>query len=169
MNKKSNKVRFAHLDQEGTQKIAAEVCKLMKEGMTIQEATGLSDEMLDEVYTLAYGYYNQGKYNESVSLFEFLANTAPKNYKYVFGLASCYHQLKAYDDSAVGFYYAAQLESDNPIPAYYLLDSFLKQNELEAAEEAADITMIICGDKPEYRDLKERCRLIKESLKVKNI
>lgn len=170
MNKNSqNNVRYAQLDQEGTQKVAAEVYKLMKEGMTLQEATGLSDEILEEIYTLAYGYYNQGKYNESIALFEFLSNTAPKNYKYVLGLASSYHQLEAYEIAALSFYIAAELEPHNPIPAYFLLDCLLKQKEFEAAEEAVDITMLICGDKAEYRDLKERCRLVRESLKVKNV
>lgn len=167
MNNNKNKVRLDLLDKEGTQKIALEVYKLMQQGMTLQEATGLSDEALEEVYSLAYGYYNQGKYEESASLFKFLAGACPKVYKYVLGLASSYHQLESYEEAGVGFYIAFHLDPENPIPAYFITDCFLKQNLFEEADEFAQVTILVCENRPEFRDLKERCELIRKSLKAK--
>lgn len=165
MNKEQ--FNFNLLDKEKARAIAKEVLEQMEEGMTLQEATGVSNETLEEIYSLAYGFYNQGKYKESAALFEFLAGASPTTYKYVLGLASSYHQLGAYEEASAGFFIALNIESDNPIPAYYIMDCFLKQNLLEEAEEFAELTIEICEDRPEYQDLKGRCELIKKSLRSK--
>lgn len=159
--------RFDLLDKEAARALGAEVLKRMEEGMTLKDATGISDQSLEEIYTLAYGFYNQGKYKESVSLFQFLAGASPKTYKYVLGLASSFHQLEAYEEAAVGFFIASNIEPENPIPAYYVMDCFLKQGLLEEADEFAQVTTWICGDRPQFQDLKKRCELIKKSLKLK--
>ncbi|MCH9626866.1 MAG: hypothetical protein S4CHLAM2_04970 [Chlamydiales bacterium] len=164
MNNKQT-FRFDLLDKEGAQTIAKEVLNLMEEGMTLQEATGVSDETLEEIYNLAYGYYDQGKYKEAVSLFHFLAGASPRTYKYVLGLASSFHQIGAFEEAAVGFYCALNIEPENPIPAYYVTDCFLKQNCVEEAAEFAELTIEICDNRPEYRNIQERCDLIKKSLK----
>ena len=165
MTNKQN-IRYDLLDKKQTQAIAKEVLKRIKEGMTLQEATGLSDGSLEEIYSLAYEYYNQGKYGESASLFQFLAGAAPTNYKFVLGLASSYHQLGAYDDAIAGFYIALQIEPENPIPAYYIMDCFLKQGLTKEADEVADVTIELCEGREEFEDLKGRCALIRKSLKI---
>lgn len=159
--------KFDCCTPEFGEKLAQEVLKKMGEnpGMTLKDATGISDEALEQVYSLAYNYYNQGKYIESISLFEILTGACPKTYKYVLGLAASYHQIQAYNDAFLGFYIALNLEPENPIPAYYATDCFLKQNLREEAQEFAEMTSCICADRPEYAHLKERCQLILESLK----
>jgi len=174
MINKSNKKREFDLskidfgNKEIAEKIASEVLKKMQEnpGMTLQDATGVSDEALEEVYCLAYNFYNQGKYRESISLFEFLTGACPKQYKYVLGLAASYHQIQAYNEAFAGFYIALHLEPDNPIPAYFSMDCLLKQNLKEEALEFAEVTSEICEQRPEYLELKQRCDLIAETLKV---
>ena len=163
----NNRINFP--DKEFTQKVGLEVLLKMEEnpGMTLREATGVSDETLEEIYSLAYGFYNQGRYEESIALFQLLAGCAPTHYKYVLGLASSYHQINAYEEAAAGFLLALQLEVTNPIPAYYAADSFLKREMQEEADEMAKMTIDICGTRPEYSELKERCQLIVKSLKIK--
>lgn len=167
-NTNNQKARFNYelLTKEGAQSLATEVLQNLKEGMTLQDAMGISEGTLEEIYSLAYGFYNQGKYKESASLFHFLAGASPRTYKYILGLASSYHQLEIYDEAAVGFYVALGLEPENPIPAYYITDCFLKQGLSEEAEEFAEVTILICGDRSKYQDLKRRCELIIKSLKA---
>lgn len=159
--------RFDLLDKKEIEAIAAEILKNMKTGMTLQDATGINDETLEEIYSLAYGYYDQGKYKESLSLFYLLTGISPKTYKYVFGLASSFHQMQAYEDAAFGFYLAFNLEPDNPLPAYYTTDCFLKLGLLEEATECAEVTILACDGRPEFQELKKRCELIRESIKIK--
>ncbi len=165
MNSKQD-VRLGLLEKNDTQAIADEILKNLKTGMTLQDATGVSDETLEEIYSLAYSYYDQGKYKESACLFQFLTGVCPKTYKYVMGFAASYHQLKIYAEAAAGFYIAFNIEPSNPEPAYYVMDCFLKQNLLEEAKEFANVTILVCDKRPEFQDLKNRCELIIKSLKV---
>lgn len=157
------------LDKEEAENIARGVLSKMEEnpGMTLREATGISDQVLEEIYHLAYTYYNQGKYEEGAALFQFLSGSSPNTYKYILGLAACFHQCKSYEQAALGFYIALTIEPSNPVPAYYVTDCFLKQGLHEEALEFAQVTVTICEDKPEYAELSQRCTLIAESLKGK--
>ncbi len=164
-----NKPHFNFNDKESVGEIAKTVLTKMLEnpGMTLKEATGLSDEILEEIYHLAYSFYNQGRYDEGLALFQFLAGTCPKVYKYVLGLAGCHHQKGAYEEAAIGFYIALNIEPLNPIPAYYATDCFLKLKQDEEALEMAEATILICGDHPEYAELSRRCQMIAETVKYK--
>lgn len=154
-------------NKELAEQLASEVLKKMEEheGMTIKDAIGISDKALEEVYSLAYNFYNHGKYREAISLFELLTGASPKTYKYVLGLAASYHQIQAYEEAFAGFYIALHLDPANPIPVYYAADCCLKQNLYEEALEFAEMVVEICEKRPEYKGLKERCELIIHSLK----
>lgn len=153
-------------DPEFAEQIAKEAIHQMQTGGgTLQDVLGVSDELLEEIYALAYNFYDQGKYKESVSLFEFLTGAAPNKYKYVLGLASSYHQLQNYSNAVLGFFIALHLDPENPLPAYYVADCFLKQKMLKEAIEFLDVTIELCEDNVAYNELKERCILIKNSTK----
>jgi type III secretion system low calcium response chaperone LcrH/SycD len=156
------------LDKEVLESLAKEVLLKMEEnpGMTIQDAIGISDQALEEVYSLAHTFYNQGKYEKALPLFHFLTGTSPKTYKYVFGLAASYHQIEKYEEAVSGFYIAMHLDLGNPIPAYYITDCFLKQNLQQQALAFAELTIELCEENPEHMILKNRVKLIKDSLKA---
>ncbi len=152
-------------DKKQIRALADHVLENLEKGMPLQQAVGLSDESMEEIYSLAYGFYNQGKFTESLSLFQFLSSASPTTYKYILGLASSLHQLQSYEEAAIGFCYAFNLDPDDPIPTYFATDCFLKLNRNEEAEELADVTIAICGDKPEFQELKTKCELIKKKLR----
>lgn len=155
-----------HIDLEDralVEKIGEKLLGAMAKGMTLQEATGISNDALEEIYSLAHTFYTQGKYGESLALFQFLAGAAPTSYNYLFGLASSFHQLKNYADAAVGFMFAFSLEG-NPLASYFAVDSLLKAERKEDARECIEITLEACADIPEYQELKSKCALIKASL-----
>lgn len=149
--------------------IIEEIMGRLEKGETLQQIVGVSDETLEEIYTLAHGYYTRGQYEESTNLFLLLVGSAPRVYKYVLGLAASHHQQKSYENAAAGFFLALHLEPENPIPAYYITDCLLKQNFFEEAEECVGLTIDICADRPEYRALKEKCLLINQTIKSKKL
>lgn len=150
--------------EEETKQALMNILQGLGNGLTLQQILGLSDLLLEEIYTIAYSFYSQGKYNEAVGLFQILTASKPQCYKYILGLSSCYHQLKMYDEAAFGFFLAFDAEPENPIPPYYIADSLMKINQVEESNDFLDITMNICGNKPEYKVLKERCNIMKNSL-----
>lgn len=151
--------------EEETKTALMNILEGLGNGLSLQQILGLSDVLLEEIYTIAYSFYSQGKYNEAVGLFQILAASKPQCYKYILGVSSCYHQLKCYNEAAFGFFLAFDAEPENPIPPYYIADSLMKLEQPEESNNFLDITIDICGDKPEYKVLKERCAIMKDSLK----
>ncbi|ANH78611.1 SycD/LcrH family type III secretion system chaperone [Candidatus Chlamydia sanziniae] len=150
--------------EEETKKALLNILEGLSNGIPLQQILGLSDYLLEEIYTIAYSFYSQGKYNEAVGLFQILTASKPQVYKYILGLSSCYHQLKLYNEAAFGFFLAFDAQPENPIPPYYIADSLLKLDQLDESQNFLDITIDICSDKPEFKILKERCNIMKQSI-----
>lgn len=164
MHNKNNKDSLSNLTEEQMKNVASEVLRKMEEeGMSLKDATGVSEEVLEEIYALAHGYYNQGKYLEANSLFQFLIGTSPAEYKYALGLGASFHQMGIYQEAGYSFYLAHTIDEENPIPAYYIVDCFLKQGRQEEAKELAQMTVELCGKREEFEEIKQRCELIVKS------
>lgn len=150
--------------EEETKQVLMDILQGLSNGLTLQQILGLSDVLLEEIYTVAYTFYSQGKYQEAIGLFQILTASKPQCYKYILGLSSCYHQLKIYDEAAFGFFLAFDAQPENPIPPYYIADSLMKLNQPEESQDFLDITIDMCKNKPEYKVLKDRCSIMKQSL-----
>ena len=158
---------LANIDPTDHEEIsrAAEMAlkEMAEEGKSLRETLEITDGLLEELYSVAYGYYNQGKYKESLTLFNVLVGANLGTYKYVLGLAATYHQMKEYDRAILCFFLALKVEPNNPIPAFYIADSFMKMNAPERALYFLDHVIGLEGT--EHESLKEKCRLLKKSLK----
>lgn len=141
--------------------------KMAAENKTLQEVSGISDKLLEEIYSLAYAHYNLGKYKESLSLFQFLAGIAPKQPRFVLGLAATYHQMENYSEAAMGFFLAYNLDPQNPLPAYYAADCYLNLKTPEAAIDCLELAIHTAGENKEFEELKQRCLLTLNTLKCK--
>ncbi|MBF5050577.1 Uncharacterized protein CLAVI_000188 [Candidatus Clavichlamydia salmonicola] len=136
----------------------------LKRGENLQNILGLSNDLIEQIYALAYGFYIQGKYQEALSLFQTLVSAKPASYKFNLGLGSCYLQLGHYEQAAFSFFLAFSEQTDNPIPAYYIADSFFRGDFIEEAKEFIDITINLCGKKPSYSSIKEQTLFMKNAI-----
>lgn len=153
------------------QEIASETRRVLKrmkeEGITLQQATGISDAFLEEMYSLAHAHYERGNYKESLSLFQFLGGCAPKTYKYMLGLAATLHQMGNYQEALNGFTVALQLDESNPLPIYYIADCFSRLGKEKEAIPLYEMMVKTAELAPQYAELAERSRLIVENYKAK--
>lgn len=152
-------------DKEQLKGIAMEVLRqAQKEGKTLQEVLGMSEGFLEQIYGVAYTFYNAGRYKEAISLFNLLVGAVPGRHKFTYGLAAAYRQTKEYGKAALGFFLAAHEDPENPYSAYYLADCLLKLEKIEEAKEALELTIETAGSHKEYQVLKERSILLKKTL-----
>ncbi len=157
------------LTEENIEATAAKILEEMDKGKSLHEAAGITVSMQEEIYVIAHDYYEQGRYNESLALFQMLARINPNSFRFIYGLAASYHQIKDFINASLGFFTALSLEPFNPMPAFYLADCFLNLESPEDASRFLDITIAICEEdrSGEYKKLMERCKLIRTSLKSK--
>ena len=55
-----------------TEKLAEGIKSLVKDKATLKQVKGVTNGELEAVYSLAFGYYRTGKYDEALKLFQFL-------------------------------------------------------------------------------------------------
>lgn len=126
---------------------------------------GLSDNMVEGIYSQAYRLYNTGRYNDAAELFRLLIMMNPVEAKYTLGLAACYHMTKDYSD-AVGVYaICATLDPDSPLPYYHSSDCYIQMNDPLSATLALEMAIKRSEGKPEYQVLKDRAQMTIDSLK----
>ena len=127
-----------------TAKIAESVKTLIQEQATLKQLKGVTNDELEAVYSLAFGYYQTGKYDEAHKLFQFLVLFDHLNAKYWFGLGATQQALKDYQNAAVSYGYCSFLKLDNPKPQLHAAECFLALGDKRSAASALEALNEYC-------------------------
>ena len=125
-----------------TKKISEGVKALIERGATLKQLKGVTNAELEAVYSLAFGYYRTGKFDEALKLFQFLVLFDHLNQKFWMGLGAVQQALKDYQSAVTSYGYCSFLKLDNPKPQLHAAECFLAMGDkrnaassLEALEE----------------------------------
>jgi len=127
-----------------TKKIAESVKSLIKDGATLKQLKGVSNEELEAVYSLAFGYYRTGKYDEALKLFQFLVLFDHLNAKFWMGLGAVQQVLKDYQNAVVSYGYCSFLKLDNPKPQLHAAECFLAMGDKRNAASSLEALNEYC-------------------------
>ena len=108
-----------------TAKITEGVKALVENGSTLKQLKGVSNGELEAVYSLAFGYYRTGKYDDAHKLFQFLVLFDHLNPKFWFGLGATQQAMKDYVGAVSSYGYCSFLNLDNPKPQLHAAECFL--------------------------------------------
>lgn len=135
---------------EQVKEMAAKAVKGALAGEPLKIAKGISDEELNAVYSLAYSYYNTGKYDEALKLFKFLVLLDHMSQKFWTGLGSVYQATKKWDEAIAAYAQAMVFDVSRPKPIYYAaLCYFAKGEKLHAASTVVSFDLLCKGTDPE--------------------
>ena len=127
-----------------TAKIAESVKTLIQEQATLKQLKGVTNDELEAVYSLAFGYYQTGKYEEAHKLFQFLVLFDHLNAKYWFGLGATQQALRDFQNAAVSYGYCSFLKLDNPKPQLHAAECFLALGDKRSAASALEALNEYC-------------------------
>ena len=125
-------------------KIANDVQTLIEKRATLKQMKGVSNEELEAVYSLAFGYYQTGKYEEAHKLFQFLVLFDHLNAKYWFGLGATQQALRDFQNAAVSYGYCSFLKLDNPKPQLHAAECFLAMGDKRNAASSLEALDAYC-------------------------
>jgi len=134
-------------------------------GMVQQGLLGMSDAMVEGLYSQAYRLYNTGKYKDASQLFRTLTMINSMEPKYSMGLAACFHMMKEYDNAVSMYALCGIIDPENPIPHYHASDCYIQMKDPISAIIALEMAIKRAGKKPEYQALKDRAAMSINSLK----
>ena len=124
--------------------IAAGVKTLIENASTMKQLKGVTNDELEAVYSLAFSYYQTGKYEEAHKLFQFLVLFDHLNAKYWFGLGAAQQALKDFQNAAVSYGYCSFLKLDNPKPQLHAAECFLALGDKRSAASALEALNEYC-------------------------
>ncbi len=138
------------------QQLAELTQKFLKGGHTLKGLRGISDESMETLYGLAHSHYNGGRYQEAITLFNFLSLHDPFKKKYWIGLGASRQLVKDYEGAVLAYSMAGITQVGDPHPALYAADCYLLLGKKELAEKALTAAAYWAEQKPEYKSIKER-------------
>ena len=127
-----------------TEKISQGVKALLKDNATLKQLKGVSNAELEAVYSLAFGYYRTGRYDEALKLFQFLVLFDHLNEKYWMGLGAVQQVLKEYNNAIVSYGYCSFLRLDNPKPQLHAAECFLALGDKRNAASSLEALNEYC-------------------------
>lgn len=148
-----------------TNKIAEGVRTLIEKGSTLKQLKGVTNAELEAVYSLAFGYYQTGKYDEALKLFQFLVLFDHLNKKYWMGLGAVQQVLKDFQDAVVSYGYCSFLDLKNPKPQLHAAECFLALGDKRSAASAIFALEEFCPKDTDIgREYRAKAAKIREKL-----
>lgn len=154
------------LSQQERQLIREAIIKMEREQMLPREAIGCTPEMMEMIYNHAYQLFYAGKYKEALPVFLSLRELDPKDPRYSFAIATCYHRNKEYLDAAANYILSHSLDPSEPLSRFYLYDCFMKANHPLSALIAIQEALVLVENNPKYQELKPKIELEYENFKI---
>lgn len=123
------------------------------------QAMGLSGNMMEGMYGLAYRLYSLGKYDEAVQMFRLLIIMNPMEPKYLLGVAACYHMMKQYDQASSSYMLCSIVNPLDPVPYFHASDCFLELGKLPMAKTSLELCIKRCEGNSDFDLIKNRAEV----------
>lgn len=119
-----------------TKERIAEAAKAFANGATMKEVRGITNDELEAVYSLGFGYYNTGKFEDAQKLFEFLVLFDHLSTKYWFALGAVQQAQKEYQKAISSYSYSSFLDLENPKSQFHAAECYLALGDKANAASA---------------------------------
>jgi type III secretion system low calcium response chaperone LcrH/SycD len=128
-------------------------------GAEPKEALGVTPKMMEMIYQQAYNYFQAGKYQDALTIFNVLRSIDITDSRYKFDIAACYHYMHDYKSAAANYLIYREMDPLNPQTAFHLYDCFLKANLPTSALFYLKEALVLAGMDAKYAGLKEKIQL----------
>lgn len=129
---------------------SAEQTRLIIEGLqngaTLKDFKGISDDMLEGVYAMAYDFFRNGRLDDAEHFFRFLALYDFYNADYAMGLAAVLQMKKEYDKAVSHYALAQMLDTRTDRPMFHMAQCHLALGKLDLARECFEGVAERAGD-----------------------
>lgn len=161
-----NTIVKEHPESDATQYEEA-LKSIFYEGKLPKDALNISEDLLERLYAYSERLYASGNYAKAQKIFNILRQLSPEDTRFWLGLAASYHKLKNYDMAIVYYYSVLSLDTQDPLPYFYLSDCFEKKDNDVGVMMALNGLITRAGDNAKYASLVERAKVSKQVVEEK--
>lgn len=142
------------LSEEDKKKQEEVINDIIFEGKSLKESLGLSASAIEYFYSQGYRLYLIRKYDEALRYFHLLFLFDPSDARYALALAATYQMMKDYEHAVQWYMTLSLIDTESPMPFYYMSDCALKRGDPFSAIYFLKKTIEYCEENPEYNQLK---------------
>lgn len=126
-------------------------------------------ETIKELYSMAYSFYNNGKFREALNCFLFLVKANADIANYWNGLAASHKMLKNYREAIGAYALAALLDTEDPQTHMHAADCFFALNEGTQALNALHVAEQLAKGQEKYHQLLSRIAVLRTAWKEQQL
>jgi len=141
-----NKLNYPSYGEGEENGYAENLLSALNNGLTLKDVSGISSEMMDALYKIAYDYYHLGNLNEAEHLFRFLCTYDFYNPEYAMGLAAVYHLKKNYSKAIDLYALSYLLSTDDYRPMFHAGQCNVMLRRSDYARKCFDLVIKNCHD-----------------------
>ena len=97
-------------------------------GILAKDALSLTPEVMELFYQQGYNFFQNGKYQDALIIFNVLRFLDITDSRYTFAIAACYHYMKDYLNAAANYLIYREMDPFNPVTSFHIYDCFRKAN-----------------------------------------
>lgn len=138
--------------------------KELAAGKSAQEILEFSNETMAKFYKAAYHLFEHKRYTDAANAFVFLVTLNTHNHDYWLGLGMATQMCGDYEAAIDAYEMAAVIDTESPVPYFYLAKCLFAIHDRESALQAIDLALEYANDKSEYFELKQQAQAAKKLL-----
>lgn len=123
----------------------------------------VSHETEEAMYSMAYQYYRNGKYEEAKNFFKFLTLSNPFERKYWMGLGAANHMLKIYQNAIECYSIAAVQDPNEPTAHWHAAECFYASGNTTDAFKALESAIEVAKGNDIHRTFVSQLELVQQA------
>ena len=152
---------FANISDDQLQEV---VQQFLNKGQTLRVLKGLSSEEMEAVYTVAYNYFQNGRYDEAEKMFRFLCFFDHLSQKYWLGLGACRKAKRDFARAIDAFGLAGILDLHDPRAAIQSAECHIQLGDRDKALSALRAIVEFTSEDSPHAAIRKRAELMLDVL-----
>lgn len=131
----------------------------------VSEKSKLTGTVIEELYVMAYNFYNNGKYQEAQHCFRTLVGADGYSPKHWIGLGATHQMLKEYNEAIGAYALASLLDAKNPYIHLYAAECFFAEQQGSQGLNALKTADQLAKGQEQYAQLVSRVAIMRKTWK----
>lgn len=134
----------------------------LRDGGTLAMLKDISQESLEQIYSLAFNHFQVGKWNEAHTVFQGLCMLDHYDTRFFLGLGACRQSLGQFEQALESYTYGALVDISDPRFPFHAGECQLQLGNLDAAESGFYSAGVLASTLPEYSSFTGRAEVMLE-------
>jgi type III secretion system low calcium response chaperone LcrH/SycD len=132
-----------------------QILQSFAEGKCFQDLLEISDEVMQEFYTISMNYYENGDYADAADCFLFLLALNPLESNLWIKSGNAEQALHHFEEALEAYSMATLCDADDPFPLLYTAQIYIFMKHKEQAKNALNICIQLIDENPIYEPIRD--------------